>query len=64
MVTDELRVKRAGALYSDDREKEIRLSHQNPYVKRLYEEFLEKPLSEKSKKLLHTEYTALPTYRK
>ena len=64
MVTDELRVKRAAALYSDDAGKEIRLAHQNPYIKRLYEEFLGKPLSETSKKLLHTEYQPRPVYRK
>ncbi len=64
MVTDELRVKRAAALYSDDAGKEIRLAHQNPYIMRLYEEFLGKPLSETSKKLLHTEYQPRPVYRK
>jgi NADH-quinone oxidoreductase subunit G len=64
MVTDELRLKRAQALYEDDAAKEIRFSHQNPYIKRLYEEFLEKPLSEKSHKLLHTTYKPRPTYRK
>ena len=64
MVTDELRARRASALYQDDRDKEIRFSHQNPYIKRLYEEFLEKPLSEKGEKLLHTTYKARPTYRK
>ncbi|MCK9594905.1 MAG: NADH-dependent [FeFe] hydrogenase, group A6 [Candidatus Omnitrophica bacterium] len=64
MVTDELRIKRAAGLYQDDSEKQIRCSHQNPYIKRIYEEFLEKPLSEKSEKLLHTTYKARPTYRK
>ena len=64
MVTDELRAKRAQALYQDDKDKEVRFSHQNPYVKRLYEEFLGKPLGEKSEKLLHTTYRPRPTYRK
>ena len=64
MVTDEIRAKRAAALYENDLEKQIRFSHQNPYVKRLYEEFLEKPLSEKAEKLLHTSYKGRPTYRK
>ncbi|MCX7926702.1 MAG: NADH-dependent [FeFe] hydrogenase, group A6 [Candidatus Omnitrophica bacterium] len=64
MVTDELRIKRAQALYEDDASKQIRFSHQNPYIKRLYEEFLEKPLSQKSHQLLHTRYKARPTYRK
>lgn len=64
MVNDDLRVKRAAALYADDTEKEVRFAHQNPYVKRVYEEFLEKPLSPVSEKLLHTEYKARPTYQK
>ncbi|MFA6383827.1 MAG: NADH-dependent [FeFe] hydrogenase, group A6 [Candidatus Omnitrophota bacterium] len=64
MVTDELRKKRAGGLYQDDAEKQIRCSHQNPYIKRIYDEFLEKPLSEKSEKLLHTHYKGRPVYRR
>jgi len=47
---------RAQALYGLDREKTIRRSHENPDVQRLYKEFLGKPLSEKSHKLLHTHY--------
>ncbi|MDD4941352.1 MAG: NADH-dependent [FeFe] hydrogenase, group A6 [Candidatus Omnitrophica bacterium] len=64
MVTDELRKSRAEGLYQDDTDKQIRCSHQNPYIKRLYEEFLEKPLSEKSEKLLHTHYKGRPVYRR
>lgn len=64
MVTDELRAKRAAALYSDDKDRQTRCSHQNPYIKRLYTEFLEKPLSEKSEKLLHTAYKARPIYKR
>ncbi len=60
-VTDELRIKRAMGLYSDD-ESRIRFSHENPYVKQLYDEFLGKPLSEKSHRLLHTEYKPRPLY--
>ncbi|MCK9603650.1 MAG: NADH-dependent [FeFe] hydrogenase, group A6 [Candidatus Omnitrophica bacterium] len=64
MVTDELRIKRALALYQDDDDKQVRCSHQNPYIKRLYKEFLGKPLGEKSEKLLHTRYKARPIYAK
>ncbi len=64
MVNDELREKRAAALYEDDAGKSIRLCHQNPYIRRLYDEFLERPLSEKSEELLHTAYQHRPTYRK
>jgi NADH-quinone oxidoreductase subunit G len=64
MVTDEVRMMRAKVLYEDDKAKQVRCSHQNPYVKRLYKEFLEKPLSEKSEKLLHTTYKGVPIYRR
>jgi NADP-reducing hydrogenase subunit HndD len=64
MVTDELRIKRAKALYEDDDQKEVRTSHQNPYIKRLYQEYLGKPLGEKSEKLLHVHYKARPIYVK
>jgi len=63
-VTDEFRTKRAAGIYKDDRSKELRCSHQNPFVQQLYKEFLDKPLSDKAKKLLHTEYKARPIYRK
>lgn len=48
--------KRAEALYSLDRGKEKRRSHENPDIKRLYDEFLGKPLSHKAHELLHTHY--------
>jgi NADP-reducing hydrogenase subunit HndD len=44
------------ALYAEDKNKTIRKSHENPYIVKLYEEFLGKPLSEKAHHLLHTEY--------
>ncbi|MFA5553581.1 MAG: NADH-dependent [FeFe] hydrogenase, group A6 [Phycisphaerae bacterium] len=47
---------RAEALYSSDREKTVRRSHDNPEIQRLYKEFLGRPLSEKSHELLHTHY--------
>jgi len=62
MVTDELRIKRSKVLYQDDEKRPVRTSHSNPYIKRLYKEFLEKPLSEKAKKLLHTDYRPRPIY--
>ncbi|HQK26118.1 MAG TPA: iron hydrogenase small subunit [Synergistaceae bacterium] len=34
----------------------MRKSHENPEIVRLYEEFLGKPLGEKSHHLLHTHY--------
>ena len=48
--------KRIDALNVIDRTKIIRKSHENPYILRLYNEYLEKPGSEKAQQLLHTHY--------
>ena len=48
--------KRAEAIYREDAAKPLRKSHENPEIVRLYEEFLGKPLGEKSHHLLHTHY--------
>ncbi|NMA95940.1 MAG: ferredoxin, partial [Clostridiales bacterium] len=50
------RVERAKAIYEEDRNLPKRKSHENPMVKKLYDEFLGKPNSEKAHKLLHTHY--------
>ena len=47
---------RAAALYSEDEGKALRRSHENPSIKKLYDEFLEKPGSHKAHELLHTHY--------
>jgi len=47
---------RAKAIYAEDAGKPIRKSHENPYIIKLYEEFLGKPMSEKAHHLLHTAY--------
>jgi iron only hydrogenase large subunit-like protein len=47
---------RMQALYQIDRDAPVRVSHKNTWVLRLYEEFLGKPLGEKSHHLLHTHY--------
>lgn len=47
---------RAAALYGNDKSSAIRKSHENPAIVRLYQEFLDKPGSEKAHKLLHTSY--------
>ena len=64
MVTDEVRALRSKVLYDDDRTKPARCSHQNPHLKMLYQDYLEKPLSEKCKKLLHTTYKEKAVYRR
>jgi NADP-reducing hydrogenase subunit HndD len=52
-----VREKRIAAIYKEDEGKTMRKSHENPYVKKLYEEFFEKPGSHKAHELLHTKYT-------
>lgn len=47
---------RMEAIYREDAGKPIRKSHENPYIVKLYEEFLGKPMSEKAHHLLHTHY--------
>jgi iron-only hydrogenase group A len=47
---------RMQALYKIDQHEEVRVSHKNPWVMRLYDEFLGKPLGERSHELLHTHY--------
>ena len=49
--------KRMEAIYREDRNKTLRKSHENPYIKKLYNEFLGEPYGEKAHKLLHTTYT-------
>ena len=47
---------RQQAIYQEDKNKPIRKSHENPEIKKLYKEYLGKPLGEKAHKLLHTQY--------
>lgn len=61
---DEIRAKRIDGLYADDKKSEFRKSHQNPEIKKIYADFLEKPSSHKAHKLLHTHYVPRPTYKK
>jgi iron only hydrogenase large subunit-like protein len=48
--------KRQMALYKIDENKELRKSHENPFIIKLYEEFLGSPGSEEAHHLLHTTY--------
>ena len=54
--------KRMAAIYEEDMGKTIRKSHENPYIVKIYEEFLGKPGSEVAHKLLHTHYTTRVKY--
>jgi len=47
---------RSEAIYREDSQKTIRKSHENPYIVKLYEEYLGHPMSEKAHHLLHTHY--------
>jgi NADP-reducing hydrogenase subunit HndD len=62
-TNDEIRKKRIQALYDEDEQKDLRKSHDNPYITKLYEEFLGKPLGHLSHELLHTTYTKRTKYR-
>ncbi len=52
----EIRTKRMKAIYNEDEGKTLRKSHENPSIKKLYEDFLDYPNSHKSHELLHTTY--------
>ena len=53
---------RRKAIYSIDEQSTIRKSHENPVMKTLYDEFLEKPGSHVAHKYLHTTYSEKPLY--
>lgn len=57
-ILDTFRDKRAAALYQEDESKEIRVSHRNEQIKKLYDEFLGEPNSHLAHELLHTSYAA------
>lgn len=58
----DVRALRANCLYSIDEQSTIRKSHENPVIKKIYKEFLKKPGSEISHKLLHTHYVERKKY--
>lgn len=48
--------KRAEAIYKEDENKNLKKSHENPSVKKIYDEYLGEPYGEKAHDLLHTHY--------
>lgn len=60
----DIRAERAKALYDEDASKAIRKSHENPQIKKIYAEYLDKPNSHKAHKLLHTSYEEREKYYK
>ncbi len=62
-TSEEIRMKRAQAIYEEEESLPIRKSHENPHIKYIYENFLtEGPCGELSHKLLHTHYTKRGRY--
>ncbi len=62
--TDEIRKLRIRGIYDHDETQEYRCSHQNPYIKKIYKEFLDGPGSHTAHHLLHTKYVAKPLFMK
>ena len=58
----DVRKLRADSIYSIDEKSTIRKSHENPILKKIYEEYLEKPGSYRAEKLLHTNYRKREKY--
>lgn len=58
----EVRKKRLEGLYKEDEGKELRKSHENPYITKVYKEYLQHPNSHKSHELLHTHYVKRGIY--
>lgn len=61
-ATVDVRKLRADALYTIDEKSTIRKSHENPVMKQLYDEFLERPGSHLAHKYLHTTYSSKSKY--
>ncbi len=58
----DLKAVRAQALYDYDKDKTLRLSHENPAVEILYKEYFGEPNSHKAHELLHTTYIKREKY--
>jgi len=58
----DVRAKRMKGIYTEDESKPLRKSHENPYIVKMYEEFLGSPNGHKSHELLHTHYVKRGTY--
>ena len=60
---DEVRTMRSNGLYTDDEKCTLRRSHENPSIKKIYSDYLEKPLSHKVHELLHATFSEKPLYK-
>jgi len=63
-ATDEVRQLRINGIYSDDVKSTFRCSHHNPFITKVYQEFLGEPNGHKAHELLHTHYEKQPIYSK
>ncbi len=52
----DLRAERAKAIYEEDKNLPIRKSHENPMIKKIYDEYFDEPGSHKAHHILHTQY--------
>ena len=55
-MTTDLRKVRAAVLYNDDKNADVRKSHENLAVQKLYDEYFGEPNSHKAHEVLHTHY--------
>ena len=57
-----LQKERGDVLYAQDAAGCLRFSHENPSIKAVYADYLDKPLSERAEKLLHTDHHSWKMY--
>lgn len=55
-MTDEIRKARIASLYTKDSKMQLRYSHENSEIQKLYHDFYEAPLSGLAEQMLHTSY--------
>ncbi len=61
-VSNRVRSQRAAGLLKEDQVHEVRTSYENPWIQKLYNDYLGAPLSPKARALLHTRYRSRPEY--
>ena len=62
-ATIDIRSKRANALYTIDEASTFRKSHENPVLKKIYEEYIGEAGGHRAHELLHTSYVAREKYK-
>ena len=59
----DLRALRAAVLYKDDAQRDLRKSHENSALKKIYDEYFGEPNSHKAHEILHTTYVKRGLYK-